>query len=362
MLRAETVELLPGVTNDRLFNAANEIRRAAEVMRQYLRPHAVLQWVSQQTEGFLAEFGLGESLSIQPSYWFELRDTNGFPGVFPLNIPEYGEQSASYREAPGFPSEIGLGLERAYRLLHEAQTGEGVVIVSPTNFYREYGSRFDVMNLFRVTKDDGAGTRVVEGRYVLLNGALADHERAFVLNWHNPEASVPSNTSPQLVVLSPQRFRYGEAALASRDPIVTHTQELERIFTRRFGKALLGGETDLGLYGVVRAVVASGAERLLRAVLASDAQRLLATLKELLVSSQRTWAGARGIDPDEHLADIFLGRRPIGGIHPITGLPVEDGSGMSLGEEDPCATDVRRCAIHGEYEGGSCPQCRERSV
>lgn len=361
MIHAEAVELVPGVKNERLFHAANEFARASEVIRRYLHPHAVLHWIRHQAEGFLAEFGFGESLSIQPSYWLEIHTTSGVPEVFPLNIPEYGEQSVSYLEAPDFPPDIGQGLGRAYRMLSDAETGEGVIIVSPTDFYKDFGSRFDVINLFRVVENDGLGIRMVEGRYLLLDGALADHERAFLLNWHNPKANVPADASPDLIVRSPQRFQFGSQELGATDPIVAHAEELERIFSERFGKALLGGESDLGLYELVRSLVDSGVEDLMRAVLDKDAQRLLTTLRTMMVTSQRSWASERGIDPDEHLLDIFSGRRPIGGIHPLTGLPVEETSGVGLDSGEPCESEgLRRCVIHGEYEGESCPQCRRR--
>jgi hypothetical protein len=192
MASVETASFLPGVDDRRLFNAANEIARAQEVLREHLAPQAVLGWVRHQVEGFLAEFGFGESLSVQPPYWLEIARVEDSLQVYSFNLSEYGEQSASYFDAEGFPLQIGEGLHRAYSLLATSKEGEGVIIMSPSEFYQDYGSRYDVANVFRVAKE-GPNGRLVEGRYYLLNGRLTSSERAFVLNWHNSGASIPTD-------------------------------------------------------------------------------------------------------------------------------------------------------------------------
>lgn len=366
MARVEVEDLLPGMDNDKLFNAANEIARASEVLSKHLAPYAVLEWLRGQAEGFLAEFGFGESLSIQPPYWLEISKTDADPQVFCLNLREYGEQAESYRDAPNFPEVVGEGLMSAYRMLSSAQAGEGVIIVSPTDFYKDYGSKYDVANFFRVVEVSKDGSRLVEGRYLLLNRGLTNYQRAFLLNWHSHEAHIPIDASAKRIVKSPQLFRFGELALNDEDPIAAHIDKLRRAFMSQFGKELLGGESDLSLYGVIRELVSQNLKSLHNFVLGKDEYSILRKLKDMMFSSQRVWAREREIDPDVHIEDILFGRTVIGGIHPATGESTDyykdpfTGEWIAGSECEVNADGRKECPkCHRIYEGEECPQCRK---
>lgn len=360
MAAAVIEQFLPGVENDRLFSFANELKLAQEVLREHLAPQAVLSWLRHQVESFLTEFGVGEALSIQPSYWFELQSIDGDHQVFSLNIPEYGEQSESYVSVEGFPHATGEGLISAYRLLSSADAGDGVIIVSPTEFYEEYGSRYDVANLFRVVEVRDDGYRLVEGRFLLLNGGLTSYERAFLLNWHDLEARVSADASAHEIVRRPQRFHYREQILDEEDPIAAHAAFINYVFKQQFGKDLLGGDNDMAMYETVRELVDRRLHSLHQFLLVGDKERFIGSLRGMMFGSQREWARERGIDPEAHIQDILFGRVSVGGIHPITGLPVDDGLDSMLNGIESCGeVGSKHCAEHGDYEGKACPECRK---
>lgn len=357
----EAERFLPGVDNDRLFNFAHELAKAQEVMQRYVAPHAVLHWLRNQTESFLAEFGVGEAFSIQPPYRFKICDQNSSVKVFSSQAPEYGEQSASFRSAEGFPNEISEGLARAYRLLSVAEEGEGVIIVSPSDFYRDYGSRYDVANFFRVVEVQSDDSRLVEGRYTLLNGRLSDGERAFLLNWHGGESRIAGNTTPNEIVRTPQRFCYRERELREEDPIAAHVTFFARVFEQQFGKRLLWKERDQSMHKEVMGIVGRNLELLRSFLLAGNKKGFMGRLKAMMLESQSRWAEEEGIDPKRHLADLLEGRLIIGGIHPVIGMSTEDAFGgtdlniFNLGAEK----QKGQCAKHGKYEGDECPRCKK---
>jgi hypothetical protein len=117
----------------------------------------------------------------------------------------------------------------------------------------------------------------------------------------------------------------------------------------------LGGESNLDLYRTIRELVDEHLSSLNRAVIGKDEQGVLRKLKNMLIRSQRVWAHEQGIDPELHIDDITSGRLLLGGIHPVTGLPVRDGS---VFDSEPCGAETKRCAEHGDYEGEECPVCK----
>jgi len=311
------IQLFPGVDNDRVFNFAHELERAMPVLAEHARPEAVENWLGNQVRSFLAEFGVGETLSVQLPYWLVIETGEEGVNVSVFNIPEYGEQSQSYTEVSDFPPAISEGLMQAYDLLSSAEKGEVVIIVSPTEFYQEYGSKNDVANLFRVVKVREDGSRLVEGRYLLLN-ILEDYQRAFLLNWYG-RAGIDANASPEKIVSSPQKLRLGETMLKEEDPMAAHALFLNQLFRQQFGKDLLAGESDLSLYGKITELVKTNLSFLYNSLFLEDREeskfQFFSKLKEMMIDCQGFWAEVKGIDVREHIERFLAGQLPIGGFH-----------------------------------------------
>jgi len=347
-----TESFLPGVSNERIFSFANELVNAQRVINEHLAPQAVLKWLTNQVEFFLTEFGVGEPLVIQPSYFLKIIKAGGEVKVGLLDVDEYGNQAGSFENTDGFPEAIAKGLRRANEMLAEAKKGEGVVILSPTDFYQDFGSKYDVMNLFRVMEIGDDGSRVVEGRFLLLNGGLDSAERVFLLNWHNDQVNIPLEATPDLIVSSPQQFSYGEDVLEKSDPMIKHTEMLRLNFRQRFNKDLLKGEVDWSSYERVKRLVGGQIHLLRELLLVREESGFVNKLKSMMIESQRLWAETNWIDPDIHIAAIFTGQLQLGGIHPLT--KESDPFANSDGVEN----SVKKCRkCQSEYLGSGCPHC-----
>jgi len=317
--RRPEVQLFPGrVDNDRVFNVAHELEGAIRVLAEHAKPKAVENWLGNQVSSFLAEFGMGETLAVQLPYWLVVETDEEGVNVSVLNIPEYGEQSQSYVEAGDFRPAVHEGLMKAYKLLSEAEEGEVVIIVSPTELYQEYGSINDVANPFRVVKKREDGSRLVEGRYLLLN-VLKNYERAFLLNWHGDRAGISADASPEEIVSSPQKFRLGERMLKKEDPMAAHALFLNQRFKQQFGKDLLAGESDLSLYGEITELVQANLSFLYNSLFLEDREeskfQFFSKLKEMIIDCQGFWAEVKGIDVKDHMRRFYAGYLPIGAFH-----------------------------------------------
>jgi hypothetical protein len=355
----DRIELAPGIESDKIFNFAHELHKTFEVLRRNVSSQVVLQWLQKQVEFVLTEFGVGESLAIQPPTWQLVRlGPEGNLEVLSQTAQDYGNQLPSFLKAEGFPSPVREGLWRAYRGLAQAGAGEGYVRYSPTDFYRHLGSRYDVLEFYRVVETGSDGFRLVETRYVLLN-ILPDYARATVVNWHGERPSLPADVSPEQLISSPQKFRFSDLALRAQDPIAAHAAWLEQRFQQQLGRPMMAGDDDRSLYAMVETLVKDHVDQLRQLLLAEDNRAFIRKLKDLILKSQSGWAETKGLDPVRHLEDILAGRIVMGGVEGTLSFDADKDVFQVIRELFGWGTEgvKRQCRIHGEYAGNHCPQC-----
>lgn len=343
MPRTAEITLVPGYYNDQIFNVSSETEKTLEALSNKFSPQVILEWLKNQVTFFLAEYGVGENLSIPPSYWQEIKKNDDGIGVWVSNLNEYGEQSASFIESRGKEDAVSQGLVKAYQMLTEGNAGEGVVIVSPKELYVDYGSNYDVLNIFRIVNIAGDGSRLVEGRYLLLNGGLTSVERTFLLKWHNREAGVSIDATPEQIVASPQPFVLEERFLREEDSIASYAFYLDKVFFTRFRKNLLGGDNDFSMYEKINQIVAEGISDLRNFLLEGNKAGFLKKLRKMVEESHERWARINGICVETHLQMLASGLlQNLGAFH-----------GGSIGDN----SDSKEAPINGESKVITCPHC-----
>lgn len=355
MIFQESIEFKPGVKVDHIFNVGHEIEKTFEALRKKVEPEVVMQWLQNQVKFVLSEFGVGEMLALQPPNYQLVRNNQGVLQVMSAEASAYGDQLPSFLAAQGFPEPVREGLFKVYTGLAEAQTGEGFVRYSPTEFYQHLNSITDVLEIYRVIEAREDGSRLVEGRYVLLN-VLPSSERAFVINWHNLKTGITAEASPDLLIASPQKFPFSNFSLRSEDPVAEHMSRLEQEFLQQFGHGLMYGDIDKSLYALVENLAARNIHELGRVLINGG---FIEKLKALILLSQAKWARFKGIDPIKHLGDIFSGRIILGGSEGILSFDTDQEVLLTvdriLGLEKE--RSKKQCSVHGDYDGDNCPQC-----
>lgn len=322
----------------------------------------VTKWVGTQVFFFLTEFGAGKTLSLQPTYQSELLEEEGEVVAYAFNIRDYGDQKKSQISFEGIDEAVRLGLSRIYSLLGELPENHGLVRVSPTEFYKDFNSSYDVVELYRVVSVREDGSRVMEGRYVVLDGVLSREERMFVANIHTGYDLVNGvvGTDGEVVeyshtnlVMNPQRVVYDSR---SEDPTLLHVKDLNNLFRNKFGRDLVK-EIDIEMYHKIDHRVKENIEDLVELLMCNDRLGYVAKLKGMMFESQKEWAVSKGIDPVWHMNEIIAGRFAvgfeIGGFGESVWDPVAkkwyDGGGVD---------GKKHCFVHEEdYWGERCPRC-----
>lgn len=355
----DRIELAPGIESHKIFNFAHELKKTFEVLSRNVSSQVVLQWLQKQVEFVLTEFGVGESLAIQPPTWQLVRlGPEGNLEVVSQAAQDYGDQLPSFLKAEGFPPAVKEGMWRTYSGLAQAGVGEGYVRYSPTDFYRHLGSRYDVLEVYRVVEAASDGFRLVESRYVLLN-ILPDYQRAAVVNWHDGRAGLPADVSPEQLISSPQKFRFSDFVLRSQDPIAAHAVWMEQKFQGQFGRRMMAGDNDRSLYAMVETLVKDHVGQLRQLLLAEDGRGFIHKLKELILTSQSGWARVKGMDPARHLEDILAGRIILGGVEGTLSFDPDKDVFQTIRELFGWESEgsKKQCLVHGEYDGDYCPEC-----
>lgn len=388
---------------DQVFSFEREFRRVREVMARFGETVGVpvaLDWMRRQTRSFLTEFGVGDrALVVQPLTRYTIRDEERGIGVYGHRLNAFGELLEEYLDFDEQPEAIREGLRRAFTSLREADPGEGVVILSPTELYADYDSRGNVLNPMVVVDRSQDGVEVV-GWFLFLDRELTDLERVSLLALHAHGLIRPGDSGFDLdeaswfaafersedgragipfaerLVQTPARFVFPASVAELRQlpqyptapyeldttysVLAGYLQRLDALFEERFGRRLWDFEVagERHLRERIEHLVAENIQGLMGLLLRQDKRSFLTTLWRLVSLGQRSWAKASGRDSDEYLTALQMGRIRVVGFHPVTGLPIEDGGGMSSASES-CEPDGRkRCAVHGEYEGESCPTCK----
>ena len=325
----------------------------------------VEEWVGTQVFFFLAEFGAGKTLSVQPPYRANLYFDDGGVVVNSFNLPEYGNQKDSYTSFEGIAEPVRKGLELVYETLGRSKPGEGVARVSPTEFYVNYGSKYDVIELQLVEGFAEDGSRIIRGRYLVLDRPMNREERCFVNNWHAGVASSEGvvtmgggevSYSTQALVMNPQWFVYENV---EGDATLGHVKKLNAAFYEKFGRELVG-ETDFSMYGAIKKRVDDNVVDLVEMLLDERGDEFVGRLSEMMFSSQREWAVRQNIDPDQHIWKIRTGQIPIGfeigGFGEMVWDPV-----AKTWYESGSSEGTKHCLVHEEdYRGDACPKCKPR--
>ncbi|OGD63981.1 hypothetical protein A2160_03335 [Candidatus Beckwithbacteria bacterium RBG_13_42_9] len=344
----------PGI--ETIFVFSNELRKTFDALTDRVSPEVVLTWLQKQTEFVLSEFGVGESLSIQPPTWQLVRLAEENLQVKSAQAAEYGDQLPSFLLAEGFPEPVREGLFKVYHGLAQANVGDGFVRYSPTEFYKHLDSKFDVLEFYRVVEKRDDGSRLIESRYVLLD-IFDSCKRAYIVNYHG-QAGMPIDADPSLLIASPQAFTYGQFALRAADPITAHARLLANRFQKQFGHSLLAGEDDQSLYKMIENLTARHISGLRNLLMSGDGFNFIKKLEGMILESQFEWAKIKGIDPRRHLDMILSGMIAVGGVEgSLTFNNLQDTlTNLFKSFLDEFRTK-NHCQIHGDYEGESCPGC-----
>lgn len=268
-------------------------------------------WVSTQTFFFLTEYGAGKRLQVQPPYLADLiPNKNGEVDVYAFNLRDYGNQKDSYVDFSGIDVAVREGLNRIYSQLATMDENEGMIRLSPSEFYKDFGSHYDVVEFYRVRKVKDDGSRVIEGRYLVLEKVLSQQERLFLINLANSEVKgVLSFDETQLLdysadnlALNPRKIEYPQ----TEDPIFRLMEHLAGAFEKEFDSSLLAS-TDFYMYERIMDRVKAHIGLLVDLLLLGNEKTVINLLRNMMFESQYEWAESKGINPDDHIQKILDG-------------------------------------------------------
>lgn len=275
---------------------------------------------------YLTEYGAGKKLPIQPSYWGELHPSDDGLRVFTPNLHDYGDQKESYVSFDGIDEVVRKGLDAIYENLNGMDVGEGMFRVSPSEFYKQFGSKNDVVEFYRISKIYEDGRREFEARYLVLDRVLSREERLFLANnCYGSFENIPQTTGNERVsysidnlALNPQKIRLEDVD----DSILLMMWEMVNRFEAKFQTSLVK-DTDFVMYEKIMKRVSENLPSYLDLLMAKEIYATWYLLKSMMFGSQRDWAMLRGIDPARHIHDIEDGQFVIGfevgfdGIDPV---------------------------------------------
>jgi hypothetical protein len=396
---------------DQVFNFTHERRRAAEAMQRFgeaVGAHAVLRMLHLQTRSLLTEFGVGEkALTVQPMTRYTMKHIDGEWGVYAHRLDEYGEQLETYVDFDDFPEAVSDGLRKTFSSLSEADVGEGVVIVSPTELYKDYDSKGNVLNPFVVVAR-GEDTVEVASWFLFIDKKLSDSERAFLLNIHDIDLAnadgtagvdltddrwtrlqdgdgrgASDSTFAERIVKSPKEFVFpvgkdhlqhlranpidGDDFQAMHRMLGMYIAQIDRIFQSRFKKYLFEFDTEgeKNLRRRVERSIHENIQGLMGLLLRDDKRGFLETLWGMLSFGQRHWAQDSGRSVDDYMSALQDGLIQIAGFHPTTGESTATYRDPLTGEwidGDACEEtgEEKECPqCNRQYTGNHCPFCEK---
>lgn|SRR3989344_3427202 len=313
----------------------------------------VEEWVGAQAFFFLTEFGAGKRLPVQPSYLAEIVTQTNEPEVYAFNLRDYGNQKKSYVDFDGVHPFVRKGLSRIYGGLAMMAENEGMIRVSPSEFYTNFGSHYDVVEFYRIREVREDNSRLMEGRYMVLDRKLSKEERLFLVNgMQDDRGTVPAfdgtNDLPYSIenlVLNPRMVSYTRGS----DPVLDFMVSMSAEFNHRFGEPLVHS-MDFHMYETIASRVADKASALVDLLLEGSEQQVIDLLRTMMFDSQREWAVYNNLDPDLHVQRILDGEIEIGFEMATTGDPL-------LNTWFDTIVAERYCEMHAKYYHGNCPDC-----
>ena len=206
----------------RSFRPQNEQAKLRDAQQAGASLRESLNWVQAQILSLLIEHGPVQSTRQMP-FGYRIDLSLEQPKVFVRFRDETGNNFGNQRESflsveEEYPA-IQQGLVAVISLLSSANAtvGDGVFWISPMEFYvkprlaGDVPSTHDVLNFYRIVQKNKAEV-IVECQTVNCGGPLTPDQRRALLLWHDPNAFVPKQPSPEAVVARPVAFRFEEAS------------------------------------------------------------------------------------------------------------------------------------------------------
>ncbi len=351
-----------------VFNLKHDYEQAMKVLGQGFGVIPVLKNIEEQVTTFLTEFAVGkEALTIQPptDYTIKINTDNNIE-VFASSFTEYGEQLQGYLDFSEMPQVISDGLQQAFITLSTLNPGEGMVIFSPTEFYKEYDSSSDVINPLLVTnvikneKDELIEIKA-KGWFLFPNKKLSSSERQLWLECHQFEEVTANDLKPESLVMRPHYLPMSDNQNGI-DPDVAIKEYVSWInsnFIDQTGKALFikdineEEKTRQGIRQKVKFHINELYDMVVNFKETAFYQRLWQWIKD----GQKVWANNNDIDFDWWWNQLQYGIVQIAGFHPAD---MSNGTDLNSRFNKDSFGRHGHCKHHGEYEGDHCPKCSKK--